>query len=255
MAHRELGHIDEALAETREVLARRIQIFGEHAGMTALAREELGSALGLAGKHAEAAKARETAIADELAESGPKSVNAAQGRVNLAEDYIDLGRYDDALTTLALARPILVAAEGEQHPEVAIADLAIVHAVVLRAGKTKSMAGLDQARAQLDGIAVAFGKTFGATSQAMAAVHTTVGELEAVRGRWAAADAAYAAALAALGDTTGADRGEVLMKRAHVQWALGQRAEARASATAAEKDFAAKPDDLAEARAWLANPT
>jgi hypothetical protein len=75
-----------------------------------------------------------------------------------------------------------------------------------------------------------------------------------VRGRWAAADAAYAAALGALGDATGADRGEVELKRAHVQWALGHRAEARASATAAVKDFASKPDDLAEARAWLVHP-
>jgi len=255
MAQRQLGRVDDALASTREVLARRIQVFGEHAAMTAIAREELASALARADRHAEAATVREAAIADELAASGPASVNAAQARVNLAEDDLDLGRYDDALAALALARPILVAGKGEHHPQIAIADLAAVHAIVLRAAKMKSTQGLDDARAKLDDIAATFAKAFGATSQPMAAVDAILAELEAARGRWAAADAADIAALAALGDRGGADRAEIELARAHVQWKLGQRAAARASATAAAADYAAQPTGLAAARAWLAGPT
>jgi len=257
MAESLLGHAEAAIAADREVVARRTQLFGEHAAMTAVAREELAGALDSGGYWSDGATQRELAIADELAASGPKSVNAAEARVNLATDYTELGRYADAIAALGAARPLLVAAKGEAHVDVAIADLALAHARIGDAAVRHVQTGLADAEAILDRVTGTFTTSFGASSQPMAVVLELRGLLEAARGRWAAADRAYVAALAALGaGGAPADRASIELEHADALGQLGRHAEARASADAAAADYVKAGEGfgprVVAARAWSA---
>ncbi len=257
MAEAATGNSTAAIADESEVLARRTELFGAHAAVTAVTREQLATRLDDAGRHAESVAARELAITDLLAAPHEPVVSVAEARVNLATDYIELGRYDDAIAVLSLARPVLVKAHGEQHPDVAIADLALVHARVARATATHTTAGLADDVALLDRLQQGFAQTFGASSQPVAAVLEVRGSLEAARGQWAAADRAYASSLAALGDHAGSDRADVELERARALWQLHQLAAARAAAQAAVADYqtAGRDERVAAARTWLAAHT
>ncbi len=258
IAQGHLGHADAALAADREVLARRTQIFGEHSAMAAVSRDELAAALDATGDYAGAAASRELGIADVIAATNASSLNAAQARVNLAEDQTELGRYDAAIATLALARPILVQGKGEDHVEVAISDLALANAKLGRAKATHARDGLGDLDALLDRVAANFTASFGAHSAPMSAVDEARGRLAVVRGRWADADRAFAEAIAVLGDHgSAADRAELELVRADALAHTGHAADARASADAAAADYVAAgtafASRAAEAKAWRAS--
>ncbi len=250
MAEDHLGHHEAAIAAAGEVVARQAQIFGEHGVTTALARAELADSLAGGGYRAEAARAFEVAIADELASTIGPIANVAEARTNLAVSLDAIGRYDDAVAQLALARPLLVRAKGDAHVDVAIADLTLARAQIGRAVAARH-GDLAEAAAILERITPIFEASFGAGSHVMAAIVEARGELAAARGQWAAADAAYAAALALAAP---GDRADIELARATTLAHTGHAAEAQASADAAARDFAAAgpgfADRVAAARAW-----
>ena len=259
MAHEQLGHASDAISAHREVLARRTTIFGAHAPITANGRLELSTALSSAGKHEEAVTELETLIADHLAVHGEKSVNAADARVNLGVELTALARYAEAETAILRARPVLVKSGGEDHPNVAIADLALATARVRRAARGERVA-LPEIAASLDHARRVFTTAFGAHSQPSAVVDQLTGELEAVRGHWPAALAAFERCLATIGPSAKlADRAEVIALRARALWRLGKQAEARAAAADAEQLYAKDPAryerELRTLRAWIARPS
>ncbi|HUJ61782.1 MAG TPA: serine/threonine-protein kinase, partial [Kofleriaceae bacterium] len=250
-AQARVGKIDEALASDREVLARRAKVFGPHAAVTAMMRFELASALSKAGKHGDAVRELDTVIADFTALHLETSVNMADARVNRAVDLTDLARYADAEASIALARPILVRAHGEDGPNVAIADLALATARIKRAehGEHVELAGLDPLLGHVERV---FTASFGAHSQPVSAVIEQRGELAAARGDHAGAIELYHRSLALLGPSDTADRAEELGLVARAQWTLGRKDAARASATEAIRLYQTlhgHADDIAELRA------
>ena len=253
MVEDHLGHHEAAIAAAREVVARQAQIFGEHGITTALARAELADSLASGGYRAEAARAFEVAIADELASTIGQIANVADARTNLAVSLTAIGRYDDAIAQLALARPLLVRTRGEGHINVAIADLTLTRAQIGRAAAS-GQGDLAEAAATLARITPVFEATFGARSQVMAALVETRGRLAAARGQWAIADAAYADALALTAAGGPDDRADLELERAITLAHTGHAAEAQVSADVAARDFAASgpgyADRVTAARAW-----
>lgn len=248
LAYAHVGRADDATAATREVVARRAKLFGEHAGITAISRMEYATALSRGNHHAEAMAQLEQMIADV-----PESVNRAEARVNLAGQYIDAERFREAEEQLALARPVLAKANGEDHVNTVIADVQLASARVARVqhGEKLPLGDADKTLARARAV---FATTFGDRSQPVAAVDLTLGESAELQGKTVEALVHYDRSVAALDHGDSADRAEALADRGKLRWKTGARDAGKADIAEAERIYAADghhADQLEKLRAWV----
>ena len=152
--------------------------------------------------------------------------------------------------------PVLVKADGADHPHVAVAEYTLVRTWLER----KPPINLVRCGELLDHVEKVFTTAFGLDSQPMAALQEARGELLFARHDFAGADRLLVVGLAMLPAYDLKDRAEVELIRAKVLWQLGRREEAKATAASALEQYRKAgashyAAEIAKGEAWLANPS